>query len=99
LSETNDPNGLSVYPIDLTVDTNGSVNLTNTFTGTGWIFALASTNGALSAFFTNTIYPTYAYDQISLSGTLNGNIISGSFSTDSGSGTNAVVGNMTLTRQ
>ena len=41
LTETNDPNGLSDYSVDLAVNTNGFVNLSGNFTGTGWLYALA----------------------------------------------------------
>jgi hypothetical protein len=96
LTETNDPNGLHDYPVTLTVATNGFVNLSGSFSGTGWTFALATTNGACCGFFhTGTGFP---YDQFQLNGTLTGNTISGLFNTDSGSGADAVSGNFTLTR-
>jgi hypothetical protein len=98
LSETNDPNGLSDYSVSLTVASNGSAILSGSFSGTGWMFALAPENGALSAFFKTTRISSDPYNQIQLNGTLTGNTITGSFTTDSGSGANAVVGTMTLTR-
>jgi hypothetical protein len=96
LTETNDPAGLNNYSVSLSVSTNGSVNLSGDFTGTGWMFALAPTNGALASHFTTT--STGHYDQFSITATLNGNAISGSFNTDSGSGANAVTGTVLLTR-
>jgi hypothetical protein len=97
LTETNDPNGLSNYSIDLAVNTNGFVNLSGDFTGTGWIFALAPTNGAIASFFYTT--SSGNYDQFSISGTLTGNTITGQFNNDSGNGPNAIDGTFTLTRQ
>ncbi|HTV40381.1 MAG TPA: hypothetical protein VMF08_07390 [Candidatus Sulfotelmatobacter sp.] len=97
LTETNDPNGLSDYSINLAVNTNGFVNLSGDFTGAGWIFALAPTNGTIASFFYTT--STGNYDQFGLGGILNSNVITGSFGADSGSGAEAVDGTFTLTRQ
>jgi hypothetical protein len=96
LTETNDPNGLKNYSVSLTVATNGSVNLSGDFTGAGWMFSLAPTNGALASFFTTTSAGNY--DQFSITATLNGNAITGTFNTDSGSGASAVDGTVSLTR-
>jgi hypothetical protein len=96
LTETNDPNGLNNYSVSLSVSTNGSVNLSGDFTGMGWMFALAPTNGAVASFFTTK--STGNYDQFSITATLNGNAISGSFNTDSGSGSATVAGIVSLTR-
>ncbi|HXR48526.1 MAG TPA: hypothetical protein VN784_13910 [Candidatus Limnocylindrales bacterium] len=96
LSETNDPNGLSDYSVSLTVATNGSANLSGDFSGTGWMFALAPTNGALAGFFHTS--SSGNYDQFRITGTLSGNAITGSFDTDSGSGANAIDGIVTLNR-
>ncbi len=97
LTETNDPNGLNDYSINLAVNTNGFVNLSGSFTGTGWLFALNSTNGVIAGFFYTT--SSNNYDQFRLGGTLNSNVISGPFDTDSSSGANAVDGAFTLTRE
>jgi hypothetical protein len=103
LSETNDPDGLSDYSLNLTVAADGSVNVSGDFSGTGWIFALAPTNGASIGFFNNTLYPMppfsdpYTYDEFRITVTLNGNVISGTFNTDS-VGSNAILGTVYLTR-
>ena len=101
LVETSDPDGLKDYSVILTVATNGSAVFSSPAlsTGTGWIFALAPTNGALSAFIKTGLGPANHYNQIQVNGTLNGNTISGSFNTDSGQGADAVEGVVTLTRQ
>ena len=96
--ETNDPNGLKDYPIELDVNTNGYATVSGDFTGTGWMFAVSSTNGTLAGFFHTS--STGNYDQFSISGILNGtaNTITASYDTDSGSGADAVGGTVTLTR-
>ena len=94
LSETNDPQGLTNYSVSLAVDTNGWGSLSNAFSGTGWIFALASTNGALSGFFNTTLDSNNPYNQFQISGTLSGNVISGSFESEGDA-----VGTVSLTRQ
>ena len=99
LFETNDPGGLRSYSVSFMVATNGSVGLSGDFTGTGWMFALAPTNGVLSSFFKTVNPSNNHYNQIRIDGTLSGNAITGSFDTDSGNGTNAVVGTVTLTRR
>lgn len=96
LTETNDPNGLNDYSIDLTVDTNGVATLSGDLSGTGWMFALGPTNGLLSSFCNTTSIGNY--DQFRLFAILNGNTITGAFDTDSGSGAGAVNGTVTLTR-
>lgn len=96
LTETNDPNGLNDYSIDLDVNTNGFATVSGDLFGTGWMFALGPTNGVFSSFFHTT--STGNYDQFEIIGTLTGNTITGSFNTDSGSGANAIDGTVTLTR-
>lgn len=96
LTETNDPNGLNDYSIDLTVDTNGFATLSGDLSGTGWMFALGPTNGLLSSFCYTTSIGNY--DQFRIFAILNGNTITGAFDTDSGSGANALNGTVTLTR-
>jgi len=101
LSETNDPNGLSSYSVSLTVAADGSASFSSPSLGTsgsGSMFALAPTNGALSCFIKTGLPSNNPYNQIQISSTLTGNSISGSFTTDSGSGANAVNGTVTLTR-
>jgi len=99
LSETNDPNGLASYSVALTVTTNGSVSFSGSLgTGSGLMFALAPTNGASSAFIKTGLNSSNPYNQIQLIGTLSGNTITGSFNTDSGTGANAILGTVTLTR-
>ena len=98
LSETNDPNGLSNYSLGLTVTTNGAVSVSGDFSGTGWMFALAATNGALAGFFKTGLSSTNHYNQFSISGTLSGTNITGKFDTDSGMGTNRVAGTVSLSR-
>jgi hypothetical protein len=96
LTETEDPNGLSDYSVTLTVATNGFVNISSgSNSGTGWIFALTPTNGACCGFFNTSAGAPY--DQFRLDGTLTGNTITGSYTTDSSGGT-TVSGNFTLTR-
>ena len=96
LIETSDPNGLTEYSIDLDVNTNGFATVSGDFSGTGWMFALGSANGVFSSFFRTT--STGDYDQFRITGILNGNTITASYGTDSGSGANAVAGTVTLTR-
>jgi hypothetical protein len=96
LIETNDPNGLEDYSIDLDVNTNGFATVSGDFSGTGRMFALSSANGIFSSFFRTT--STGDYDQFRIIGILNGNTITASYGTDSGSGANAVTGTVTLTR-
>ena len=96
LIETNDPNGLTTYALDLNVDANGFATVSGNFTGSGWMFALSSANGVFSSFFRTT--STGPYDQFRIIGILNGNTITASYGTDSGSGANAVAGTVTLTR-
>jgi len=91
LTETN--GNSNEFPINLTVTTNGAVTLSGSYSGSGWVFALAATNGAGSGFFhTSASGP---YDQIQLDGTLTGNVLSGTYSVDNG---NEAEGTFTLTR-
>lgn len=81
------------YGINLAVTTNGFATLSGTYSGTGWIFSLAATNGAACAFF-RTTSPS-PFDQIQLNGTLTGNTFSGTYSVDDDNNTE---GTVTLTR-
>lgn len=96
LTETNDSNGLSDYPITVTVATNGFATLSGSFSGTGGMFALAATNGAEAGFFRTGLSPNDPYNQIQVDGTLTGNTITASYTTDSGPG--GIGGTVTLTR-
>lgn len=98
LTETDDPSGLKVYSIELNISTNGFASVSGDFLGTGGMFALAATNGALSGFFKNSVYPSGAYNQFQLNGTLTGNSITGSYSTDSTNDADLIDGTFTLTR-
>ena len=99
LSETNDPNGLSDYSVSLMVTTNGLVSFSGALgAGSGCMFSLAPTNGASSAFIKTGLNASNPYNQIQLNGTLSGNTFTGSFDTDSGTGVDAIIGTVTLTR-
>jgi hypothetical protein len=90
---TDTSGGGGPYAFTLAVATNGFANLSGSAIGTGWLFALAATNGAACGFLhTSASDP---YDQVQLSGTLTGNTITGTYSVDNA---NDVEGTFTLTR-
>ena len=100
LSQTNGPGMPASYAVNYSVDNRGLVSNFAGFPGAaiGRMFALA--NGvAVGFFFTGDQSSNGVYWEIKISGTLAGNSITGSYYTDSGNGTNAVLGTVSLTRQ
>jgi hypothetical protein len=90
------------YPVSFSVDARGLVTNFTGFTGPGVGRMFALTNGAAVGFFApgsgnNDI--NGVYDQIKISGTLSGNSFTGSYSTDSGNGPDAILGTASLTLQ
>ncbi|MCX6930061.1 MAG: hypothetical protein NT154_43650 [Verrucomicrobia bacterium] len=100
LSQTNGPGMPASHPVSLRVDTRGLVSNFTGFTGVaiGRMFALAN-GAAAGSFITGTESDNGVYWEISISGTLTGNTFSGSYETDSGIGSEAVLGTVSLTRQ
>ena len=100
LIQTNGPGMPASYPMSFSVDTRGlATNLTG-FIGEGIGRMFALTNGvAVGFFFTGYESNNGVYNQIKISGTLAGNTFAGSYFTDSGNRSDAVLGTVSLTRQ
>ncbi len=98
LSQTNGPGAPANYPVSFDVDSRGWVS---NFTGfpalvVGRAFALS--NGAVAAAMSTGLSKDDPYNQVSLSGTLSGNVIQGTYAADHGIGPDGVFGTVSLTR-
>lgn len=104
LIQTNGPGTPASYPVTVSVDTRGLVTNVTGAAGPAMGRMFALTNGVAAGFLSmgkdnDDVNGNGAYWQIAISGSLFGNTLSGSYSTDSGNGADAIRGTVSLTRQ